>query len=191
MRRIFGFLLMLLGSSRYDSVMAQSTGFFTPAGNMTEPRVFPTATLLTNGKVLIVGSEDGPPGYCCTSAELYDPVTGTFAPTGNMTAGRPGLTATLLPDGMVLIAGQGLVPCSTCGGPGVGLGPTAELYNPVTGTFAPTGSMITPRGGFSATLLSTGKVLIAGGNARFPPPFMTLHYWRENRPPAITESGME
>jgi hypothetical protein len=165
MRRIFGFLLILLGSSGYDSVMAQSTGSFTPAGNMTVPRVFPTATLLTNGKVLIVGSEDGPPGYCCISAELYDPVTGAFAPTGNMTAGRTRFTATLLPDGMVLIAGQGLVACSTCGGPGVGLGPTAELYNPVTGTFTPTGSMIMPiRFGFSATLLSTGKVLIAGGN---------------------------
>jgi hypothetical protein len=37
MRRSFGFLLMLLGSSGY--VMAQSTGFFAPAGNMTVPRV--------------------------------------------------------------------------------------------------------------------------------------------------------
>src|SRR5690349_11204988 len=147
MRRIFGFLLILLGCSSYDSAMAQSTGFFTPAGNMTVPRVFPTATLLTNGNALTAGSEDGPPGYCCISAELYRPVTGALAPTGNMAAGRTRFTATLLPDGVVLFAGQGLVACSTCGGPGVGLGPTAELYNPVTGTFAPTGSMITIRSG--------------------------------------------
>jgi hypothetical protein len=143
--------------------LAQSAGTFTPAGNMSVPRVYHTATLLTNGKVLMVGSEDGPPGYCCRSAELYDPVTGTFAPTGDMTAGRVGHTATLLPDGTVLIAGPGFVPCSTCGGPGIGSGPVAEVYNPVTGTFAPTGSMIIPRVGFSATLLPNGKVLIAGG----------------------------
>jgi hypothetical protein len=144
---------------------AQSAGTFTPAGNMTMPRVFHTATLLTNGKVLIVGSEDGPPGYCCRSAELYDPATGTFAPTGDMTAGRAGLshTATLLPDGTVLIAGTGFVACSTCGGPGIGKGPDAELYDPVSGTFSPTGSMIFPRTASSATLLPNGKVLIAGG----------------------------
>ena len=84
MRRIFGFLLMLLGSSGYHSVMAQSTGYFTVTGNMITPRAGHTATLLTNGKVLIAGGSPSVPA----SAELYDPVPGTFSATGNMTEGR-------------------------------------------------------------------------------------------------------
>src|SRR5438128_2420904 len=69
MRPIFGFLLMLLGSSGYDSVMAQSTGSFTATGNLTTPRAGHSATLLTNGKVLIAG----PFNVTLASAELYDP----------------------------------------------------------------------------------------------------------------------
>jgi hypothetical protein len=147
------------------AAFAQSAGTFTPAGNMTIPRVSHTATLLTTGKVLLIAGSVGVPlEYCCRSAELYDPVSGAFAPTSDMTAGRDVYhTATLLPDGTVLIAGYGFVACSTCLS-GVGPGPSAEVYNPVTGTFAPTGDMIIPRTGFSATLLPNGKVLIAGGS---------------------------
>ena len=104
MKRIFGFLLILLGSSGYDSVMAQSTGSFTVAGNMTMPRAGHTATLLPNGKVLIAGGSS-PLSQAVNSAELYDPSDGTFVHTGNMTMARSRHTATLLPDGKVLIAG--------------------------------------------------------------------------------------
>jgi hypothetical protein len=157
MRRIFGFLLMLLGSSGYHSVMAQSTGSFTATGNMTTPRAQHTATLLTNGKVLIVGGSPSAPA----SAELYDPVPGIFAATGNMTQGRAYHTATLLPDGKVLIVGGCANLFFDCILPALS---SAELYDPVTGNFTPTGSMTTGRAsGFTATLLSNGKVLIVGG----------------------------
>src|SRR5947207_12280251 len=130
MRRIFGFLLMLLGSSGYDSVMAQSTGSFTVTGNMITPRAGHTATLLTNGKVLIAGGSPSVPA----SAELYDPVPGTFSATGNMTKGRVYHTATLLPDGKVLIVGG----CANLTSPGDCILPalsSAELYDPVMGNF--------------------------------------------------------
>src|SRR5208283_4763862 len=60
-------------------------------------------------------------------------------------------TATLLNNGMVLFAG------------GISSPDTAELYNPATGTFTPTGNMQTPRLYHTATLLSNGMVLMAGG----------------------------
>ena len=106
-----------------------------------------TATLLADGRVLVTIG-------CSTAAELYDPATGTFSPTGSLTATRGGKTATLLRDGRVLIAGGG-----NCGDAAHdGIWASAELYDPATGTFSPTGSMGTPRLRPTATLLQDGRV---------------------------------
>ncbi|MFY9805298.1 MAG: kelch repeat-containing protein [Candidatus Acidiferrales bacterium] len=132
---------------------------FTQTGNMTVGRYLDTATLLQNGKVLIVGGAATSTADPVASAELYDPATGTFTTTGAMAAGREQHTATLLSDGRVLIAG-GLI--ST----GMGdLQPTAtaEVYDPTTGTFSTTGTMAEARSLHTATLLPSGKVLVAGG----------------------------
>jgi hypothetical protein len=120
------------------------------------PRCCASATLLQNGQVLIAG---GTSTFVKSfdSAEVYDPATGTFTPVGAMTIGRSGHTATLLNNGRVLIAGGSQNPR------GAFTMPTAELYNPDTKSFEPTGNMHSSRAGHTATLTPEGKVLIAGG----------------------------
>ena len=69
-----------------------STAAFSMTANMGMPRAGHTATLLPDGKVLIVGgfSSVTGGGYDggTDTAELYDPDTGTFTRTGRMTAAR-------------------------------------------------------------------------------------------------------
>jgi hypothetical protein len=65
---------------------------------MRTARVYHTATLLSDGRVLVAGGGDA-------TAELYDPATATFSSTGSMAVARSSHTATLLSDGRVLVAG--------------------------------------------------------------------------------------
>ncbi len=119
-------------------------------GNLNTGRADHTATLLANGKVLVVGGEVGT-DQCTNKAELYDPATGTWSDAGTSVV-CIGHTATLLANGKVLAAGG-------CCGPN---GKRAELYDPATGTWSITGNLNTERFAHTATLLSSGKVLVAG-----------------------------
>lgn len=138
----------------------QSHGRFVAIGSMAEARVGHTATLLTDGRVLIAGGATRT--GTLASAELYDPATRTFVRTGNMHSPRVGFTATLLESGKVLIAG-GFVTLDVRSYLGRTALATAELYDPAKGTFEITGTMMSPHAAHSATLLPSGKVLIVGG----------------------------
>jgi hypothetical protein len=150
-----------------------ATNSFAPASgtgappSMNTARYFATATLV-NGEVLIAGGYDGN-GNPLASTELYNPTTNSFAPASGagappgMNTARGQATATLLTSGpnsgMVLIAGGGSL------GGSVSLAST-ELYNPTTNSFAPASgapSMNTARQLATATLLTNGNILIAGG----------------------------
>jgi Galactose oxidase, central domain len=138
-----------------------ATGAFTPTGSMAAGRESHTATLLNNGKVLITGGNpDNFPSSTDGSAELFDPATGAFRRTGSMAAGRAGHTAALLNGGRVLVTGGFYVPTDLSPG---GTNATAELFDPATGAFTPTGSMETARSLHTATLRNDGTVLVAGG----------------------------
>jgi len=132
----------------------QSPGTFASTGSMSHARVAGTATLLTDGRVLMAGGFV-PAGGVFSTAELYDPKTGTFSATGSMIVARYEHTATRLADGRVLIAG---------GMDGTKDLATAEIYDPATGAFSLTGSMVKARASQTATLLADGRVLVAGGN---------------------------
>ncbi|MBI3745196.1 MAG: hypothetical protein HY264_01465 [Chloroflexi bacterium] len=137
------------------------TGKFTTTGSMAGPRGDHSATLLADGRVLLTGGENG--NGTIGSAELYDPKAGTFGSTSSMTVVRVWQTATLLAGGRVLIAGGGGNYSNR------EFLDSAELFDPATGTFTKTGSMAEQRTYQTSTLLTDGRVLIAGGYGNLAP----------------------
>jgi hypothetical protein len=133
-------------------------GRWTVTGSMSVGRTGLTATLLANGRVLVVGGSD----YqirCYATAELYNPATGQWTLTGSMSQPRCLHSATLLSNGDVLVSG-GVNSLYDFSRPTVS---GAEIYNPNTGTWTPTGSLNTSRADAATSLLQNGQVLSAGG----------------------------
>jgi hypothetical protein len=137
---------------------------WTITGNMIEARTDHTATLLPDGRVLVVGGT-GIGGQVLASAELYDPASGTWTSTGNMIEARTGHVATLLRDGTVLVAGGRNRTTGSLRGIA-----SAELYDPSSGTWRSTGNMIDVPDYPAATLLRDGTVLVGGGLAELYDP---------------------
>jgi hypothetical protein len=134
-----------------------ATNLWSAATPLNTPRQFPCAVLLPSGKVLVVAGAN-PTVLSLATAELYDPATNTWTPTAEpMATAHGGATCSLLESsGKVLVAG-GLNAANTASTA------VAELYDPDTDTFTPTGSLSTARYWHTATVLSSGKVLVAGG----------------------------
>ena len=153
--------IIWVGSTGSSEVYDPSTETWSRVGEMPEETVRLAAweynrpaILLErqdNGKVLGVGGL-GP------SAALYDPSSGTWASVGGPAASttREWHTSSLLASGKALyIAGfdSGRVT------------ETVDLYEPLTGSWSRTGSMIKRRSRSTATVLADGRVLVTGGDA--------------------------
>ena len=148
----------LLPSGRVFVTFMGHTGVFDPATGtfpsifaMDDRRRLHTATLLKDGRVLIVGGTRGGIDNELTGRNLiYEPSSNAFAEAGDLQVDRIFHKAVLLQDGRVLIIG-GIA----------GEGPfvhTAEMFDPETNAFSPAGvSAIDP---LAATLLPSGKVLL-------------------------------
>lgn len=130
-----------------------NTDTYTFGGFLTYPRLsVSTATLLADGRVLLVGGS----GVGATVPEIFEPVSNTVSVAGTLIEPRTGgHTVTLLQNGKVLIVGGGLTASVITA--------KAEVYDPATMTSTLVGNLITARRGHTATLLPDGRVLIAGG----------------------------
>ncbi|HYO59751.1 Ig-like domain-containing protein [Archangium sp.] len=141
------------GEVKYPAVMDP---VWSTTGSLAVARKSFTTTLLQDGRVLAVGG-DNESGVMLASTELYDPATGTWATTGALLEGRQRHTATLLGSGKVLVAGGQSDPMTYSSTQ------TAELYDPATGAWSSAGSLNVSRGEHTASRLSDGRVLVAGG----------------------------
>jgi hypothetical protein len=173
------------GSSATAELYNPTTGVFTAtAGNMTAARTGHTATRLQDGTVLIEGN-DG-------TSDVYDPGSGTFAAAGDPVTPLAAHTASLRSDGSVLVAGGSsellLQTYVLRNGVCTALGfrrytvsrASVEQFAPESGGFTAVGSMIGVRDGHTATVLSDGTLLIAGG---------TLHAVASNAASGIKYRG--
>jgi|GEM_PF-2930975 len=179
------------------------TGRWTATGSMSAGRANHTATLLGDGRVLVAGGahDNGLIFENLASAELYDPATGHWTTTGSMAAGQESATALLLPDGKVMVVGvtaETYDPGSGRWSPNPGFSGFASAavvlpggavlafdtvartvwrYNPAGHAWSRDGRLAGGQryGHPTATLLPTGRVLVAGGFRATPsgPPLAT------------------
>ena len=129
-----------------SAVLVASSFNATPATSRSRASIKPVAA---GGKDLAIA---GP-----ASSQSFSPANApfTFTNTGSLGTARSNHTATLLPSGKVLVAGGVDSSFNEIA--------SAELYDPVTGSWSNTGPLGTARDSHTATLLPNGKVLVAGG----------------------------
>jgi hypothetical protein len=151
-RFIVGAVVVLLVGLSFG-VYGEVYGASVPVPSMSVARSQHTATLLPDGRVLVVG---GNPAV--TTTEIYDPATNEWQAVDNMSIARIGHSATLLSNGQVLVVGSEapLFPPPTSI-------PT-ELYDPAIDRWTRVNEPKLLRNGQTATLLADGTVLVAGGS---------------------------
>jgi hypothetical protein len=147
---LFGLVALMLAPATASAINPVS---FSQVGNLTSNREYPGAARLPDGRVLVVGGNNG--AARLNTAEVFDPSTNTFSLLGaTMNDRREAPSVAALPDGRVLIAG---------GFSGSNWLASAEVFNPGTASFSPIASMPSPRGGAATAALPDGRVLLAGG----------------------------
>jgi len=140
---------------------------WTSTASMAVERQEHTATLLSNGKVLVAGGRSGTATTALSSAELYDRISGTWSTAGNIqsptgtntptrlhTAVQLGTTTSSTTTGRVLVAG-GINGSTTV--------TTTSLYDVGMNTWAGGTSMPAGRSEHTATVLANNNVVVIGG----------------------------
>ena len=158
--------VLIAGGSYDDSntpsaatlIFDPASGGFTEGPLIAKPGQGEIATLLDDGRVLLVGEDyyEGSNGYA-TSAELIDPSRASYKSTLPFSVAWQ--TATKLPDGHVLLTGGGPDQSDASCGASV----ASEVFDPRTESFSRVGPMNTPRSGGTAIGIPDGRVLLFGG----------------------------
>jgi len=165
--------LTLITGGRNDATPSglSTVAIYNPANNswtngasLSTQRFRHSMTTAPNGRIIITGglNTSGSPAVnnYLSSVEIYSPSGDNYYQGSNLPEGRRGHFTAVLPNGNVLVAG-GATGDNT-------ISTTTKEYN--TGdqrsnTFTATGSLTTARAYHTATLLNSGKFLIAGGYA--------------------------
>jgi N-acetylneuraminic acid mutarotase len=145
-----------------SELYSSASGTWSSTGDLNTARVSASAVLLSNGTVLVMGGciASDCLGRTTNGAEVYDPSTGNWMVTGSMRTARAEFVAVLLPNGRVLVAGG----CTSYNVNGcAAVTAAAEVYNPSTGVWSSTGALRAARMATTATVLTNGTTLIAGG----------------------------
>lgn len=153
---VIGLIVLALIFAVYQLIPKHNV--FVRVGDLNYARAAHTATLLNDGRVLIIGGSVAP--YRTQrkatifeefdKVEVYLPDIKKFKVINQMNENRVAHTATLLKDGNVLIVG--------------GTGSTGEkIYDVNHNKFINVGNLNIKRYGHSAILLDDGNVLIVGG----------------------------
>jgi len=149
--------LLVAGGAADSSaeIYVPAANAWTLAGSMAVP-CGGTATLLPNGKVVVIGAYDSN-GTSLACTEIYDPTADAWSSAAGMSAPLSGFTATLMPTGKVLVVGGN--------DPGNGSSPAAssQFFDPALGTWSPGPNLNTGRSSHSATLLQNNVLLVTGG----------------------------
>jgi N-acetylneuraminic acid mutarotase len=142
-------LILMVAILTVSLVLGCSSGDAMQVSSLLEGRWGHTATLLEDGRLLVVGGKEKPYGSLGT-AEIFDPSTNEWSSAGSTLEPRgEGHTATLLDNGVLITGGTASA--------------LAEIYDFSTDQWSPAGTMMNARLRASATLLEDGRVLVAGG----------------------------
>lgn len=134
-----------------------ATNAWSLAGSLGTARSQAALVTLDDGRALAIGGWTG--SGTAPTCELFDPATSSWSPTGSLATGRTLHGAALLADGRVLVAGG-----ASHGAGGPTILDSAEVYDPATGAWSPTGAMGAPRQNVHLVPAPDGSVLAVGGD---------------------------
>jgi N-acetylneuraminic acid mutarotase len=154
LRRLVAIVLVAVASLAMW-LQVDSAYLWLSAGDMSNGRSQHTATVLPDGRVLVVGGISAA-GVYLASADIYNPTTNSWTAAAPMASARAYHTATVLPSGRVMVVG---------GHNGSTGFKTRELYDPATNTWLSNlgAQMQTSRAAHQAVLLDDGRLMVIGG----------------------------